>query len=200
MFTWFSWCRILSYFNMDSEKHTMYLAGVKQPYWCVFKISSWNNSFIDSFHGYNYTEYLSGLKTLWDLPFFPSIAKLIPGSLSLMNGGQPRAESPFLASSKFFAQILPWAMFFSSCRDATWTKRVDIIIFWFMTVPQPRCRYASILLFFMFWEFNHAVPLSILIYFVSLILHILTRKFSTDASCLAMSSFQLTDTDFSLFK
>lgn len=73
---------------------------------------------------------------LWDLPFFPRIARLIPGSLSLMNGEQTGDESPFLASSKFFAQMLPWAMFFSSYRATMLTKRVDII-YCIIALQQP---------------------------------------------------------------
>lgn len=42
-----------------------------------------------------------------DLPSFPSIITLIPGSLSLMKGGMLFDGSPSLASSRFLAQMFP---------------------------------------------------------------------------------------------
>lgn len=51
-----------------------------------------------------------------DLPSFPSIVTLIPGSLSLMKGGTLFDGSPSLASSRFLAQMFPWIILFCSCK------------------------------------------------------------------------------------
>lgn len=130
---------------------------------------------------------LNDLKTIWDLPFFPSIAKLMPGSLSLMNGEQPSDESPFLASSKFFAQILPWAMFFSSCRATMLTKRVDIIYFIHdHSTTQIQVLIHSFLVQ-RYERFNYANSMCLL-YFVSLILHI---RILPESSARTQAAWQL---------
>lgn len=120
---------------------------------------------------------MNDVMILWDSPFFSRIDKLIPGSLSLMNGEQLDDESPFLASSKFFAEMLPWAMFFSSCRATMLTKRVDIIYFIHdSSATQIAMLNHSVVV--QHYQFNHATVLcpvlsKCLISFVSLIPYIL---------------------------
>lgn len=129
----------------------------------------------------------NGLKTIWDLPFFPSIAKLMPGSLSLMNGAQPSDESPFLASSKFFAQILPWAMFFSSCRATMLTKRVDDYLFYLWQFHNPDTGTHQFFCCSTVWEINYANPMC-LIYFLWLTLHI---RILPESSAWTQAAWQL---------
>lgn len=118
-----------------------------------------------------------------DLPSFPSIVTLIPGSLSLMKGGTLFDGSPSLTSSRFLAQMFPWMTLFCSCKKNKKNIQTNIPLQKQTMWPLTNNR--------MGWGVGGGVVVESIQ---------LTRKFSTDASCLATSSFQLTDTDLPLFR
>lgn len=144
---------------------------------------------------------------------FPALPSWCPGHWAWRRESSPVMGRPFWLAANFLHRYCHEQCSFLPAKP----RHVDKWVNHYTLNLRQFCTQARKLLFSFYvtnvWSWNPTVLFCFCMYFifyfiyfvsfVRLMLHIwvhLTRKLSTEASCLATSSFQLTDTDRSLFK